>query len=111
MIALASQSLAIMISLIPYIRETFRRHLSQKQAVMLIEFDKLKRVRNEPIAPSSQSSQQSSVCEQDYQEHQNEIHAKLIAIMGDRLTAHIRTLQVLLWLSNSMLPLLSTNGT
>ena len=42
--ALASQSLAIMISLIPYIRETFRRHLSQKQAVMLIEFDKLKRV-------------------------------------------------------------------
>lgn len=43
--ALASQSLSIMISLIPYIRETFRRHLSQKQAVMLIEFDKLKRVR------------------------------------------------------------------
>ena len=34
-----------MISLVPYIRETFRRHLSQKQAVMLIEFDKLKRVR------------------------------------------------------------------
>ena len=73
MAALASQSLAIMISLIPYIRETFRRHLSTKQAVMLIEFDKIKR---------------------DYQEHQNEIHAKLIAIMGDRLTAHIRTLQV-----------------
>jgi vacuolar protein sorting-associated protein 54 len=34
-----------MISLIPYVRETFRRHLSQKQAVMLVEFDKLKRVR------------------------------------------------------------------
>ncbi|KAI0723740.1 Vps54-domain-containing protein [Cerioporus squamosus] len=75
-LALASQSLAIMISLIPYIREMFRRHLSQKQAVMLIEFDKLKR---------------------DYQEHQNEIHAKLIAIMGDRLTAHIRTLQAVRW--------------
>ncbi|KAH9900817.1 Vps54-domain-containing protein [Cubamyces lactineus] len=75
-LALASQSLAIMISLIPYIRETFRRHLSQKQAVMLIEFDKLKR---------------------DYQEHQNEIHAKLIAIMGDRLTAHIRSLQAVRW--------------
>ncbi|KAI0748630.1 Vps54-like protein-domain-containing protein [Daedaleopsis nitida] len=75
-LALASQSLAIMISLVPYIRETFRRHLSQKQAVMLIEFDKLKR---------------------DYQEHQNEIHAKLIAIMGDRLTAHIRTLQAVRW--------------
>jgi hypothetical protein len=34
-----------MIALIPYVRETFRRHLSQKQAVMLVEFDKLKRVR------------------------------------------------------------------
>jgi vacuolar protein sorting-associated protein 54 len=42
--ALASQSLSIMIALIPYVRETFRRHLSQKQAVMLVEFDKLKRV-------------------------------------------------------------------
>ena len=73
MTALASQSLAIMISLIPYVRETFRRHLSPKQAVMLIEFDKLKR---------------------DYQEHQNEIHAKLVAIMGDRLNTHIASLQV-----------------
>ncbi|KIM71978.1 hypothetical protein PILCRDRAFT_82306, partial [Piloderma croceum F 1598] len=72
-LALASQSLSIMIALIPYVRETFRRHLSQKQAVMLVEFDKLKR---------------------DYQEHQNEIHAKLIAIMGDRLSAHIKSLQV-----------------
>jgi hypothetical protein len=36
-------------------REFIRRHLSAKQAVMLTEFDKLKR---------------------DYQEHQNEIHAK-----------------------------------
>lgn len=42
--ALASQSLSVMISLIPYIRETFRRHLNAKQAVMLVEFDKLKRV-------------------------------------------------------------------
>ena len=35
-----------MISLIPYIRETFRRHLTQKQAAILVEFDKLKRVRH-----------------------------------------------------------------
>ena len=75
-IALASQSLSIMISLIPYVRETFRRHLNPKQAVMLVEFDKLKR---------------------DYQEHQNEIHAKLIAIMGDRLAAHIKSLQSVQW--------------
>ena len=44
-LALASQSLSIIFELIPYVRETFRRHLSQKQAVMLVEFDKLKRVR------------------------------------------------------------------
>lgn len=33
-----------MITLVPYVREMFRRHLSPKQAVMLVEFDKLKRV-------------------------------------------------------------------
>ncbi|KAI6028484.1 Vps54-like protein-domain-containing protein [Pisolithus orientalis] len=75
-LALASQSLSIMVALIPYIRETFRRHLSPNQAVMLVEFDKLKR---------------------DFQEHQNEIHAKLIAIMGDRITAHIKSLQGVNW--------------
>lgn len=42
--ALASQSLSIIISLTPYIREFIRRHLNPKQAVVLIEFDKLKRV-------------------------------------------------------------------
>ncbi|GAC97411.1 retrograde transport, endosome to Golgi-related protein [Pseudozyma hubeiensis SY62] len=75
-LALASQSLSIMISLIPYIRETVRRHLSPKQAVMLTEFDKLRR---------------------DFQEHQYEIHAKLVAIMSDRLTVHCRTLSALDW--------------
>jgi vacuolar protein sorting-associated protein 54 len=43
-LALASQSLSVIVSLIPYIREFIRRHLSAKQAVMLTEFDKLKRV-------------------------------------------------------------------
>ncbi|KAK4053763.1 hypothetical protein OIV83_001419 [Microbotryomycetes sp. JL201] len=75
-LALASQALSIMISLIPYIRELLRRHLTTKQAVMLTEFDKLKR---------------------DYQEHQNEIHAKLVAIMGDRLQVHSRTLALIDW--------------
>ncbi|KAL5529345.1 hypothetical protein ACEPAG_5330 [Sanghuangporus baumii] len=75
-LALASQSLSIVIALIPYVRECFRRHLNPKQAVMLVEFDKLKR---------------------DYQEHQQEIHSKLIAIMGDRLSAHCKTLQTVDW--------------
>ncbi|KAM0755447.1 hypothetical protein T439DRAFT_375809 [Meredithblackwellia eburnea MCA 4105] len=75
-LALASQALSIMIALIPYIRETLRRHFNPKQAVMLIEFDKLKR---------------------DFQEHQNEIHAKLVAIMSDRLHIHCKTLEGVNW--------------
>ncbi|CEH16104.1 Vacuolar sorting protein VPS45 [Ceraceosorus bombacis] len=75
-LALASQSLSIVITLIPYVRETVRRHLSQTQAVMLIEFDKLRR---------------------DYQEHQNEIFAKLVAIMSDRLSVHCRGLSAIEW--------------
>ncbi|BGP05907.1 hypothetical protein JCM10049v2_001726 [Rhodotorula toruloides] len=75
-LALASQALSIMIALIPYIRECVRRHLNPKQAVMLTEFDKLKR---------------------DYQEHQYEIHAKLVAIMSDRLEVHSRTLFGINW--------------
>lgn len=46
-LALASQSLSIIIALIPYVRESFRRHLNPKQAVMLVEFDKLKRASGE----------------------------------------------------------------
>ncbi|BGP13772.1 hypothetical protein JCM10213v2_001710 [Rhodosporidiobolus nylandii] len=75
-LALASQALSIMVSLIPYIRECVRRHLNPKQAVMLTEFDKLKR---------------------DYQEHQHEIHAKLVAIMSDRLVVHSRTMETINW--------------
>ncbi|TIC03617.1 hypothetical protein E3Q18_00102 [Wallemia mellicola] len=70
-LALASQSLSVMISLIPYIREAVRRRLKTNQATLLIEFDRLKR---------------------DYQEHQYEIHAKLVSILGDRLTAHSKAL-------------------
>ena len=65
-----------MIALIPYIRENFRRHLNPKQFVLLTEFDKLKR---------------------DYQEHQNEIHSKLINIMGERLTFHCKGLGEVQW--------------
>ena len=75
-LALASQSLSVVVALIPYIREFIRRHLSPKQAVMLTEFDKLKR---------------------DYQEHQNEIHAKLVAIMSDRLAVHCGSLREIDW--------------
>ncbi|CAO1634517.1 unnamed protein product [Parajaminaea phylloscopi] len=76
-LALASQSLSLFIHLIPYLRECVRRHLpDERQAVMLVEFDKLKR---------------------DFQEHMYEIHAKLVAIMGDRLTVHCRSLSATDW--------------
>lgn len=32
--------------------------------------------------------------QKDFQEHQNEIHSKLVAIMGDRTSAHVKSLQV-----------------
>lgn len=80
-LALASQSLSLFIHLIPYLRETVRQHLSdERQAVMLVEFDKLKR---------------------DYQEHQNEIHSKLVAIMGDRLSVHCKGLAGTDWNADS----------
>lgn len=56
---------------------------------MLIEFDKLKR---------------------DYQEHQNEIHLKLIAIMSDRLQVHAKSLQVSIACSPAIISSTSTNG-
>lgn len=75
-LAMASQTISILISVIPYIRECLRRHLRAKQAVILVDFDKLKR---------------------DCQEHQNEIHGKLVAIMGDRLAVHCKSLQGIDW--------------
>ncbi len=43
---------------------------------MLVEFDKLKR---------------------DYQEHQHEIHSKLVAIMSDRLAVHSAAVRSIDW--------------
>ncbi|WFC95349.1 hypothetical protein MBRA1_001996 [Malassezia brasiliensis] len=70
-LALASQSLSLMVSLIAPLRALCARHLRPQQAVLLNEFDKLQR---------------------DFAEHQLEIHAKLVAIMGDRIQVHARAL-------------------
>lgn len=61
---------------------------------MLTEFDRLKRVGTSSCSPLTPLN-----CSfvQDYQEHQNEIHAKLVAIMGDRLAVHINSLQSIDW--------------
>ncbi|KAG0221593.1 hypothetical protein BGW41_006640 [Actinomortierella wolfii] len=70
-LALASQSLSVFSVLIPSIKEWIKLRMSDKQVVMLTEFDRILR---------------------DYQEHQNEIHAKLVAIMSERLNLHIRSM-------------------
>lgn len=75
-LALASQSLAVMIALIPKLKECISRHLTLKQAAHLSEFD---RIVN------------------DYKNHQGEIHAKLVAIMNERFTAHVKAMQAIQW--------------
>lgn len=75
-IALASQSLAVMIALIPKLKDCIGRQLPAKQATSLNEFDRIVK---------------------DYQNHQSEIHAKLVAIMNERFTAHVKAMQSIKW--------------
>lgn len=75
-LALASQSLGVMIALIPKLKECIARHLSAKQVGLLSEFD---RIVN------------------DYKEHQGEIHTKLVAIMNERFAAHVKAMQAIQW--------------
>ena len=70
-LALASQVLSFLITLVPYIREFVRRHSSSPGSV-LPEFDKLKR---------------------SLQDHQSGIHDKLIEIMSGRASFHIKAMQ------------------
>ena len=70
-LALASQSLSVFATLIPYIKDWIRSKMTDKQMVMLTEFDRILR---------------------DFQEHQNEIHAKLVTIMTERLALHMRSM-------------------
>ncbi|KAG0368773.1 hypothetical protein BGZ54_001197 [Gamsiella multidivaricata] len=70
-LALASQSLSVFATLIPYVKDWIRSKMTDKQMVMLTEFDRILR---------------------DFQEHQNEIHAKLVTIMTERLALHMRSM-------------------
>ncbi|WFC99804.1 hypothetical protein MYAM1_002549 [Malassezia yamatoensis] len=70
-LALASQSLSLMVLLIAPLRALCGRHLRPSQSILLTEFDKLQR---------------------DFTEHQNEIYAKLVAIMSDRVQVHAKAL-------------------
>ena len=70
-LALAAQTLSLMMALLPSLRALMKRHLTTSQVVLLGDFDKLQR---------------------DFREHQFEIHAKLVAIMGDRVHVHCRAM-------------------
>ncbi|KAI5854333.1 Vps54-like protein-domain-containing protein [Tricharina praecox] len=73
-LAMASQALSIITTIIPYIREALRRHSSSPNLVA--DFDKLKRTT---------------------QEYQDEIHGKLISIMSDRARTHVATMKKMNW--------------
>ncbi|KAH6569548.1 hypothetical protein BASA62_004714 [Batrachochytrium salamandrivorans] len=75
-IALASQTIGTVIAIIPYIRNGMSRLLSSKQQILLTDFDRILR---------------------DFKEHQNELYAKLVSIMNDRLGPHASKLGAITW--------------
>lgn len=82
-LALASQALAFISTLIPHVREFVRRvagtgpHVNNASLSSLMgEFDKVKRL---------------------FQEHQNNIYDKLVEIMSGRAAAHTKTMKTLDW--------------
>ncbi|KAI0437944.1 Vps54-like protein-domain-containing protein [Xylaria telfairii] len=82
-LALASQALAFISTLIPYVREFVRRHAGSgphvnnaSVAALMGEFDKVKRL---------------------FQEHQNNIYDKLVEIMSGRAAAHAKTIKGIPW--------------
>ncbi|EMC93892.1 hypothetical protein BAUCODRAFT_112465 [Baudoinia panamericana UAMH 10762] len=75
-LALASQALSFVVALVPYVRECVRRHLPAASGGgggggVLAEFDKTKR---------------------SFQDHQSQIHDKLVEIMTTRSAIHVKTL-------------------
>ena len=76
-LALSSQGLSFIIALMPYVREFFKRYLPQASANQtMAEFDKAKRA---------------------FQEHQHSIHEKLIDIMSNRASIHVKSLKAINW--------------
>ncbi|KAI0403179.1 Vps54-like protein-domain-containing protein [Xylaria palmicola] len=82
-LALASQALAFISTLIPHVREFVRRHAAlgphvnnASVASLMGEFDKVKRL---------------------FQEHQNNIYDKLVEIMGGRAAAHAKSMKGISW--------------
>ncbi|KPM36360.1 hypothetical protein AK830_g10205 [Neonectria ditissima] len=77
-LALASQALSFVATIIPHIREFVRRHAGSGANVsnLMGEFDKIRRL---------------------LQEHQDSIYQKLVDIMGGRATIHSRNMKTIDW--------------
>lgn len=77
-LALASQALSFIATLIPHVREFVRRHAGSGAGVMAVmgEFDKIRRL---------------------LQEHQDSIYQKLVDIMSGRATIHSRGMKEIDW--------------
>ncbi|KAI8387445.1 Vps54-like protein-domain-containing protein [Blakeslea trispora] len=75
-LALASQSLAVMIALIPKLKHCVHQLLPNASSSLLTEFDR---------------------AVEDYRNHQGEIHSKLVAIMNERFAAHAKAMQAIDW--------------
>ena len=77
-LAIASQALAFVATLVPHVREFVRRRAGSGAPVSALmgEFDKVRRL---------------------YQEHQNNIYEKLVEIMSGRALAHSKTMKTLDW--------------
>jgi vacuolar protein sorting-associated protein 54 len=77
-LALASQALSFIYTLVPHVREFVRRHAGSGAGVssLMGEFDKVKR---------------------QLQEHQDNIHQKLVEIMGGRASVHSKSMAAIDW--------------
>ncbi|CAO3641686.1 unnamed protein product [Cunninghamella blakesleeana] len=75
-LALASQSIGIMIALTPSLKNCMGKNMPPKHMVLLSEFDRIVK---------------------DFKDHQKEIYIKLIAIMNERFSVHINAMQVIQW--------------
>ncbi|KAM0278657.1 hypothetical protein ACHAQH_005044 [Verticillium albo-atrum] len=77
-LALASQALSLIVTLIPHIREFVRRRAGSGAGVssLMAEFDKVRRL---------------------FQEHQNSIYDKLVDIMSGRTAQHCKAVKAIDW--------------
>lgn len=75
-LALASQALSFIGTLIPHIRETVRRHAGSGAGALMGEFDRVRRL---------------------YQEHQTNIYDKLVDIMAGRAATLVKTMKAIDW--------------